>query len=261
MAPERLPCFRDFRFAPVYVTVFAVLLLSAGPVPCAAEEPTVPKPAGYVSDTAGIMGEWGAKTETLCREIERRTTSEVAVLTVKTTVPLDAQQYAQQVFDRWKIGKKGKDNGVLILVAVDDRKVWIATGYGIEGVLPDGKAGEIRDRVLRPLFRQSRYGEGIYMGVKAVGSVLEGGAVGAPAKTARKRTGIPLPYLLLLLVAVPFLILRSILSGPFGAYRRGGGGYYGGFGGGGFGGGGFGGGGFGGFGGGSSGGGGAGGGW
>jgi uncharacterized protein len=238
----------------------AVLLLLAAPVLCAAEEPAIPKPAGYVSDTAGIMGEWAGKTEKVCREIERQTTSEVAVLTVKTTVPLEAQQYAQQVFDRWKIGKKGKDNGVLILVAVDDRKMWIATGYGVEGVLPDGKVGEIRDRILRPLFRQGRYGEGIYMGVKTVGSVLTGGKMEAPKGVARKSRGIPLPILLLLLlVAVPYLIFRSFLAGPFGGTRRGGGGiWYGG--GGGFGGGGFGGG-FGGFGGGGSGGGGAGGGW
>jgi len=244
-----------------HATCVAVLLLLAAPVLCAAEEPAIPKPAGYVSDTAGILGEWAARTENLCREIERQTTSEVAVLTVKTISPLEPQQYAQQVYDRWKIGKKGKDNGVLILVAVDDRKMWIITGYGVESVLPDGKVGEIRDRILRPLFRQNRYGEGVYMGVKAVGSVLTGGKMEAPKGTARKDRGIPLPILLLLLlVAVPFLILRSILAGPFGGYRRGGGGgWY--VGGGGFGGGGFGGGGFGGFGGGSSGGGGAGGGW
>lgn len=239
----------------------AILLLLATAAVCAAEEPTIPKPAGYVSDTASIMGEWAGKTEALCRKIEEQTTAEVAVLTVRSTAPLDAQQFAQQVFDRWKIGKKGKDNGVLIVVAVDDRKMWIATGYGVEGVLPDGRVGEIRDRILRPLFRQSRYGEGIYMGVAAVGKVLAGETMETPMSGSRKGRGIPLPILLLaLIVAVPFLILRSVLAGPFGTYRRGGRGmWYGG--GGGFGGGGFGGGGFGGFGGGMSGGGGAGGGW
>jgi uncharacterized protein len=244
----------------LFLAALALPLL-AGPVPCAAAEPAIPAATGYVTDAAGVMGEWTARTEQLCRDIERQTTSEVAVLTVKTTAPLEAQQYAQQVFDRWKIGKKGKDNGVLILVAVGDRKMWIATGYGVEGVLPDGKAGEIRDVILRPLFRQSRYGEGIFLGVKAVGSILSGGTVELPKGGTRKRRGLPLPILLLvLIVAVPFLILRSLLAGPFGASRRGGGGmWYGG--GGGFGGGGFGGGGFGGFGGGSSGGGGAGGGW
>jgi uncharacterized protein len=257
MAPLVHPRFGDFRTPVVSLAVFAVLLLLASAAVCAAEEPSIPKPAGYVSDTAGVMGEWAAKTETLCREIEGRTTSEIAVLTVKTTAPLEAQQYAQQVFDRWKIGKKGKDNGVLILVAVDDRKMWIATGYGVEGVLPDGKVGEIRDRVLLPMFRQSRYGEGIFLGAKAVGSVLTGGQVDAPKREQKgKRFSLPLDLILFLLFGV-FILIRGIFSDFFGSRRRhGGGAYLGGFGGGGFGGGGFGG-----FGGGFSGGGGAGGGW
>ena len=248
MSPRSIP----------FVAMFAVLLALAVPVPCAAEEPKVPPHAGYVTDTTGVMGEWAARTEKLCREIEQQTTAEVAVLTVKSTAPLETQQYAQKIFDQWKIGKKGKDNGLLFLVAVDDRKLWIATGYGLEGLLPDGKVGEIRDTFLRPLFRQGRYGEGIYMGVRAAGSILTGGKIEAPKGSARKKTGIPLPILLLLAVAaVPYLIYRSIVSGPLGSRRGpGGGGIF--WGGGGFGGGGFGGGGFGG---GFSGGGGGGGGW
>lgn len=233
----------------------AILFLAAASF-CSAAEPAIPNPAGFVTDAAGVLGEWAGKTDALCRDIERQTGSEVAVLTVTTTAPLDAQQYAQMVFDRWKVGKKGKDNGVLVLLAAGDRKMWIATGYGVEGVLPDGKAGEIRDRMMLPLFRQNRYGEGIYVGVASVGNILSGGKIAAP-KGARKRTGLPLiVQALLLLAGLAFIFVRSLLVGPFGAHRRGGG-YYGG----GFGGGGFGGGGFGGFGGGSSGGGGAGGGW
>src|SRR5512134_1563648 len=203
----------------------AILLLAAASV-CAAQEPAIPKPAGYVSDTAGVMGEWAGKTEALCRKIETQTTSEVAVLTVRSTAPLDAQQYATQVFDRWKIGKKGKDNGILILVAVDDRKMWIATGYGVEGVLPDGKVGEIRDQVLLPLFRQSRYGEGIFLGAKAVGTVLAGGQVDAPKREQkRKRSSFPLDLILFLLFGA-FILVRGIFSSIFGSRRRGGGGSY-----------------------------------
>ena len=248
------------RPADVRALLAALLLLSLPAFPAAAAEAPLPEHRGYVTDAAGAMGEWAAKTEALCREIERKTTAEIAVLTVRTTGPLPAQQYAQEVFDGWKIGKKGKDNGVLVLVSVDDRKMWITTGYGVEGVLPDGKAGEIRDRVMLPAFRQKQYGEGIYLGVAAVGHVL-GAETGAPVEKKRRYGGGPASFLLFIL-AVGFLILRSIFFGPFGSRRRGGGGWYpGGFGGGGFGGGGFGGGGFGGFGGGSSGGGGAGGGW
>ncbi|MGE5188426.1 MAG: TPM domain-containing protein [Gemmatimonadota bacterium] len=238
----------------------AAALLLCLPVLPAAGADTLPEHRGYVTDDAGVMGEWAAKTEALCRGIERETTAEIAVLTVRTTGPLPAQQYAQEVFDRWKIGKKGKDNGVLVLVAVDDRRMWIATGYGVEGVLPDGKVGEIRDTVMLPAFRQNRYGEGIYLGVAAVGQVL---GAGTASEVGKEKPHVRLPFsLLFFALVVGFFILRSLLFWPFGGRRRGGGGWYpGGFGGGGFGGGGFGGGGFGGFGGGASGGGGAGGGW
>lgn len=263
MSSLKATFFRRPLRAAILAAVLALFLLYGAPAARAAEEPAISKPSGYVSDTAGIMGQWAGKTERLCREIEEKTTSEVAVLTVKSTAPLDVQEYAHQVFDRWKIGKKGKDNGVLFLVAVDDRKLWIATGYGVEGALPDGKVGEIRDQVLRPLFRQSRYGEGIYLGVKAVGSVLAGESAEIRKESARKKgvkPGTILTFLYLLLI--PVLVVWSILRRArrfIGSGR--GGGYYGGIGGGGFGGGGFGGGGFGGFGGGGFGGGGAGGSW
>lgn len=250
---------------PARALVAGLLLLCVAAVPAAAAEPAVPRPAGYVSDTAGAMGDWAARTETLCRQIEAKTTAEVAVLTVRSTAPLPAQQYAQEVFDRWKIGKKGKDNGVLVLVAVADRRMWIATGYGVEGILPDGKVGEIRDRVMLPAFRQGQFGEGIYLGVAAIGSVLTGGGIAAPAAPQRPRVARSWLFTIgAIIAALVFLFMRFMQSVPYPGYtRRGAGrfGGFGGFGGGGFGGGGFGGGGFGGFGGGSSGGGGAGGGW
>ena len=241
--------------AGLHLLLAAAFVLLAAVQICAAAEAPIPKAKGYVTDTAGVMGEWAARTENLCRDIERQTTAEIAILTVQSTAPLETQQYAQKVFDEWKIGKKGKDNGILFVVAVKDRKMWIATGYGVEGQLPDGKVGEIRDRVLRPLFRQERYGEGIYLGVRAAGSVLTGGKIEPPKGTVKKKARFPLELLLLLVFGVPYLLFRALVPGR---HRRGGGWF---FPGGGFGGGGFGGGGFGGFGGGFSGGGGAGGGW
>jgi uncharacterized protein len=219
--------------------------------------PVIPAPTGYVNDRAGAMGGWAEKTEALCRDIERATGAQVAVLTVRTTEGMAPQQYAQLVFDRWKIGKRGKDDGVLILVAVDDRKLWIATGYGVEGVLPDGKAGEIRDRYMVPAVRQGKLGEGIHDGVSAIGAVLGGGKP-PPARGATERGGFPVPFwpVFLLALVVVVLLFRALAGGVAGPRRYGGHYYTGGFGGGGFGGGGFGG-----FGGGSSGGGGAGGSW
>ncbi|MCL5966998.1 MAG: TPM domain-containing protein [Deltaproteobacteria bacterium] len=256
-----IPASRPFRrrFSPHAACLFAATLLLAAVAVRAAEE-QIPVPSGFVNDTAGIMGDWVEKTEALCRTIEQKTTAEVAVLTVRSTAPVPVEDYARMVFDKWKIGKKGKDNGVLIVVAVKDRKMWIATGYGVEGILPDGKVGEIRDRDMVPFFRQGDYGEGIYRGVSAVGSVLTGGEMRPIDRQARPQkrgslSGILLLVILLALVG-PWIFLGPLL----GSRRRGGGGFFGGYGGG-FGGGGFGGGGFGGFGGGGFGGGGAGGGW
>lgn len=251
---SRAPILRDGTA--VLHLALILLLLPAG-LP-AASEPPIPAYRGYVTDTAGVLGNWAGQTEELCRDIERKTTAEVAVLTVRSTAPLPAQAYAQNVFDRWKIGKKGKDNGVLVLVAVDDRKMWIATGYGVEAVLPDGKAGEIRDRIILPLFREKKYGEGVYRGVEGIGTVLGGGGGTPPGPPSVSDDGsVVIALLILFLLLVFSLVLRNTKNGSSGWGGPGGlagSGW-------GFGGGGFGGGGFGGFGGGFSGGGGAGGGW
>ena len=251
---SRAPILRDGTV--VLHLALSLLLLPAG-LP-SASEPPLPAYQGYVTDTAGVLGTWAGQTEELCRDIERKTDAEVAVLTVRSTAPLPAQEYAQKVFDRWKIGKKGKDNGVLVLVAVDDRKMWIATGYGVEGVLPDGKAGEIRDRIILPLFRGGKYGEGVYRGVKEIGTVLGGGGGTPPGPPSVSDESLFfLALIILFLFLVIFWVLRIykyVSSGWGGSGGLPGSGW-------GFGGGGFGGGGFGGFGGGFSGGGGAGGGW
>src|SRR3990172_3167052 len=242
--------------------LFVLLLPLRAGIPAATTEAPVPASRGYVTDTAGILGNWAGQTEELCRDIERKTTAEVAVLTVRSTGSLPAQGYAQRVFDRWKIGKKGKDNGVLVLVAVDDRKMWIATGYGVEGVLPDGKAGEIRDKVILPLFREGQYGEGIYRGVSVIGEILRGekGTIPRPATPLLNPWGwVILLFLAGILVYAVFMRLRYGKKWvdvwdkhclDWGKPDDGGGSYGGGFGGG-VGGGGVGGGGFGGLGGGS----------
>jgi uncharacterized protein len=174
-----------------------------------------------------------------------------------------------RVAEEWKPGAKGKDNGVVFLIAVKDRKLFILTGYGIEGALPDGRVGEIRDRVVVPHFRAGDMSRGIRAGTEAIASTIAeeygvrlSGAPERPLRRQRDRASpfavIVLFFLLLLLFGFRPLLFRR-------RWHRRGGVFGGTFGGGGFGGrgGGFGGGGggFGGFGGGGFGGGGAGGGW
>lgn len=230
----------------------------------------VQAPEGFVTDRAGVIDPaTAARLADLLAELQQKTGAEIAVLTVDTTAPLDDFSYAMQVAEAWKPGKKGADTGIVVLVAVQDRKVRIVTGYGLEGILPDGLVGEIRDRQMLPEFRAGRMAAGIWNGVAALANRIAASRgvelSGAPAPHAAPQTPQMLPLWVVVLVMVVLLViaarrnagrpgLRSrggpmIFPGGFG----GGGGGFGGFGGGG--------GGFGGFGGGGFGGGGAGGSW
>lgn len=234
--------------------------------PAFAQEVAIPRPRGFVSDYAGVIDEPTKTTLIkLIEGVERRTTAEIAVLTVESTQPLDAFQYSVRVFDRWKIGKKGKDNGVLFLVAVKDRRMWITVGYGLEGILPDGKVGEIRDRFVLPHFRKGDYGRGILEGTTAIARVITGEGIAAlpPAGSATGEL-VALMAIGLLSALLVLWVAFEVRKHGFRLGGSGGGGAwsYGGSGsGGGWGGGGFSGGSSGGFGGGSTGGGGAGGSW
>lgn len=263
-----------------------ILLVLAYPASGAA--PELPSPAGPVTDLAGIL-DAGTQQQLLrlVREVQERTTAEIAILTVPSTEPLTLEEYAVAIFDRWKIGMRGQDNGLLFLVSVRDRRMRITTGYGLEGILPDGRVGEIRDRDIIPYFRAGRYTEGILRGTEALASqILTQGGEGTqgrpPADRAARRqvtfwsgsTGILLGIFLLLVLFSAGLsaVDRRTYVQSRGRRGRGGwrgpswfgagsGGAFGGWSGGGWSGGGFSAGGFGGFGGGATGGGGAGGGW
>lgn len=246
------------------------------PALCAARsgsavEPKIPEPRGFVNDFAGVLDAGTTRRlDSLITELKGKTGAEIAVVTVATTKPLSTFDYAMRIAEEWKPGAKGKDNGVVFLVAVEDRKVFILTGYGIEGALPDGKVGEIRDRIVIPQFRAGHMADGIRAGTEAIASTIaaEYGVQlsGVPKRPVRRRRSQPaaLPllfFLLLLILILSRFGIWPLLLGGHGYRRRG---TFGGtFGGGGFsgGGGGFGGGGFGGFGGGGFGGGGAGGSW
>ncbi len=143
------------------------------PALASAAAPELPSPAGPVTDLAGILDN-GAREHLLqiVLDVRERTTAEIAILIVPTTAPETIQDYSVAVFDRWKIGKRGQDNGLLFLVAVQDRQLWITTGYGLEAILPDGKVGAIRDREIVPYFRAGRYAEGILRGTEALASVI-----------------------------------------------------------------------------------------
>ncbi len=224
-------------------TLFQLLLLFGLLLHLAAEEPKVPPLSGRVVDQAKIFGTDGAaKIESAIRALETATGGgQMAVLTIDTLDGAPIEEYGIRVMDQWKIGRKGKDDGAILIIALRDRAMRLEIGYGWEGDINDARAGDII-RGLAPFFRENRYADGVLFAVGEVQRLVTGKAPEnrpeAPARTARRspeRSDSFLP------IAV-FIILLLFMASRFGHGGRSGGG----FGGGGFGGGGFGGGGFGG---------------
>ncbi|OLC44320.1 MAG: hypothetical protein AUH43_18990 [Acidobacteria bacterium 13_1_40CM_65_14] len=246
----------------------------------------LPELTGPVNDFAHVIdAESAAAIESMSRALKEKTGDVVVVATVPTYEPYaDIREYAVKLFENngKGIGEKGQDNGVLIVLALKERKVKIEVGYGLEQWITDGFAGETSREYMAPQFREGRYGAGLLAGVERIvgritqgrGVTLEGVRLPATANRSRDGGGTPISFGVILFVFFLILIVSRIGGGPGGRRRRFWGGgpwsgwssgvgpFGGGWGGGGFsgGGGGFGGG-FGGFGGGRSGGGGGGASW
>lgn len=234
------------------------------------------KPGGYVNDFAGVLDEATRTyiTQT-CQQLDQKANAQVAVVTVNSTDGEEIFNYSVDLYQKWGIGQKGKDRGVLVLFAVKDRRYFTNVGYGLEPILPDGKVGGF-GREAVPYLKQGDYSGAAKLIVVRVAQVIASDAgislENQPALVSRPpqdNTSSPFSFIWIVIVIliVLFTPLRkvlfySLLFGGFGGRSGYGGGW--GSSGGGFGGnwgGGGGGGGFGGFGGGSTGGGGAGGSW
>jgi len=151
--------------------VAALLLLTAPPL--LAQD--IPFLTGRVVDDANIIDDGAQQRLTAALKAhEDGTTNQIVVLTVPTIGSASVEEYAVKVFEAWKLGQKDKDNGVLVVVVPNDRKMRIEVGYGLEGTLPDGAAGEIIRTWMTPAFKAGDYTRGIEDGVAAIVSRLEG---------------------------------------------------------------------------------------
>jgi len=160
-------------FTGITIALAAVLLISS-----AAAGQTFPKPQGFVNDFAGMMSPGvKAQLEDELVNFEKETSAEVVVATVNGLEGYTVEDYAARLFEAWGIGKKTKDNGVLLLVAKEERKVRIEVGYGLEPVITDGRAGGILDDVVVPEFKEDNYEKGIIDGVIAIEGYIR---VGTP---------------------------------------------------------------------------------
>jgi uncharacterized protein len=262
----------------------AILCLPFGSV-ARAEKVEQLSPQGYINDFAGVIdSESRQRITALCQELDQKADAQLTVVTIHTLEGEAVQDFANRLFEKWGVGPKGKDRGMMVLLAVNDRQYWTEVGYGLEPILPDGKVGGFGRQML-PLLRQNQYGVALLQISSQIASTIaqdrgitltQGRPAAAPPPEGSPEPsffGIPpalLNLLVLLLIFGGWRFLAFLLAlGGLSRYRRGRGyrggwwagpigggvgGWGGGYGGGG-------GGGFGGFGGGASGGGGAGGSW
>jgi uncharacterized protein len=180
----------------------------------------VPPLRSPVTDLTGTLtSEQSATLEQRLRAFEAKKGSQIAVLIVPTTQPETIEQYGIRVAEAWKLGRRGVNDGALLLIAKDDRAVRIEVGYGLEGVLPDVLANRIVDQVVVPRFRSGDFFGGIREAIERMIALIEGEPLPEPEQSQRdvpsaNGLGNALP-LLLLLVFVGSTVLRGIL-GRFG---------------------------------------------
>jgi uncharacterized protein len=222
----------------------------------------IPEPRGHMNDFANMINDEAEQwLESMLIQYESDTTNELAVVTVDKLNGKSIEEYTIDLAEKWEVGKKGKDNGAVILVAEQEREVRIEVGYGLEPVLTDAQAKIIIERVILPRFKAGDYTGGIQAGVNAVIQTIEGEytpAPGAFVTPALKSDVSVTDIIIIIAILIPLFVVLGVLTylnrqrfrrkdwysgrtyGHTGIFtgRFGGGGSFGGFGGGGFGGGG-----------------------
>ncbi|MCX5876670.1 MAG: TPM domain-containing protein [Deltaproteobacteria bacterium] len=189
------------------------LLCVGGPTPARAL--TVPQYQGYVTDLAGMISPpERQKLEQTLLAFEQSDSTQIAVLTIPSLEGDALEDFSIRTVEAWKIGQKGKDNGVLLLVSKGDRKIRIEVGRGLEGVLTDLRAGRIVDQVITPRFKAGQLDEGFEAGISTIISATRGEFKGSGRVPGKSDQSSLLPYLIFFAILVGTL---GRLSKPAGA--------------------------------------------
>jgi uncharacterized protein len=235
------------------VSLFGGLLLVSSLL---AVVPPVPEqPANYVVDLAGIIDpQIEADLNRRLKELENRTTAQMVVLTIHSLEGEPIEKFSLRTAEKWALGQKGKDNGVLITIAVQDRKYRIEVGYGLEAILPDSLVGSIGRECFVANFRRGNYSVGIYEAVRKITGQIIGNEVGKTTiepkvqeiteilkKTVFSFLQLIIPFIIFIFIAIinkqrrkrPDIGWGPGFVGGSGSGGGGGGGFGGGFGGGG----------------------------
>jgi uncharacterized protein len=166
--------------------LFVTLLAATAAMGNLAAAQSFPRPAGRVNDFAGVIDPAAeAELDSQLNQLEQKTTAEIAVATIRSLDGIPIEDYANRLFKEWGIGQAKDDNGVLVLIAVDDREIKIEVGYGLEGVLPDGLAGQVIRDHFTPKFKANDYSGGVRDGVTRLVEIVEQQHVLTPEERAR----------------------------------------------------------------------------
>ena len=200
------------------IAAFVLALLLCVPVFAQIAVPELTSPVVDLTNT--LSPSQRAQLEQKIRAFYERKGAQVQVLLVPTTQPEAIEQFSIRVAEAWKLGRKGTDDGVLLLIAKDDRAVRIEVAYGLEGAFPDALAGRIIEQVIVPRFRNGQFYDGINEAVDRIIAVIDGEPLPEPERRARAPSdqgiGSALPVLLMVMV-FGGNVLRRMLGGVGGA--------------------------------------------
>ena len=208
----------------------------------------LPKPTDYVSDFAHVLSPGTiARLDHLCSQLDHgKANAQVAIVTVNNLGGDDKADFGNRLEEKWKVGRKGSDRGILMLVSTQDRHYWIEVGYGLEGILPDGKVGDI-GRAMVPYLKTGDYDSGIATGLLQIGNVIADDAKVSLEDVAPEQAPAPVPVeqprhhtsggaivfrIIIIVLVLAFFGIRGLfgfgLGMLFGGRWGGGGGYGGG---------------------------------
>ncbi len=194
--------FNKFNFLAVFFSLFLFSQLAF------AELVAIPPLKALATDLTGTFSEQElAQLDAKLKAFEAKKGSQIAVLIVPTTQPEDIAQYSIRVTDAWKLGREKVDDGVLILIAKDDRKMRIEVGYGLEGPIPDLTAKRVISEFISPKFKQGDFYGGLDTGIDKLIGLVDGEALPAPSSAASRGRAIE--------NLLPILLFGGLISGLF----------------------------------------------
>jgi len=202
------------------IALYLATLASSLVITSAGAEVIPPKPPGYFNDYAGVVSKEAAlRFNEQLAQFERETSDQVVVaIFPKMQSDSDVADYTQRVAQAWGVGRKKQSNGVVLFVFVQDRKMFIQVGYGLEGALPDVTAFDITEYQIKPHFRNNDYEGGLAAGIDSICKAIRGEYKGSGKTVAEQRGNAGPPGILLFIIFVVVLIVISRVMRGLGGY-------------------------------------------